>query len=105
VLFLSGAHSRSLARGRSSTGRGQLGRGKVGVFNATSKADTRAQYGGFTLGNGVFLFVPSPPNGHRRTRRSAITLRGFVAARVFRSPRMPSPIIFYLLAGEGTCGR
>jgi hypothetical protein len=78
----------------------------VGVPNATARADVRAQYGGFTLGMGVFLFVcflrrewTSPG-----LAGSAITLTGFVAARVFSvSIDGPvSPTIFKLMAAEGS---
>src|ERR1043165_6339158 len=63
---------------------GQLALVDVGVQSPTAKADTRAQYGGFTLGMGVFLFVCLARREWTTAvlAASAITLTGFVAARV-----------------------
>jgi hypothetical protein len=85
---------------------GQVGLVDVGTPTATARADTRAQYGGFTFGMGVFLLVCF-------ARRSwtgpglaacACTLSGFVLARAFsvalEGPVAPS--IFYLMACEGS---
>ena len=79
---------------------------EVGVPTATAKADVRAQYGGFTLGMGVFLFACL-------TRRdwtapgllgSGCTLSGFVLARLL-SVALDGPVsstIYLLTALEGT---
>src|SRR5262249_3120591 len=57
---------------------------EVGVPTATARADTRAQYGGFTLGMGLFLFVCFARRDWTAAglAGSAIALSCFVAARV-----------------------
>lgn len=84
----------------------QLALVDVGLPNATATADTRAQYGGFTLGMGVFLFVCVARREWTSAglAASACTLSGFVLARgasvvIDGSVR---PVIFYLMAGEGS---
>ena len=78
----------------------------VGVPNATASADVRAQYGGFTLGMGAFLFVCFARREWTSAglAASACTLTGFVLARVVsvvvEGP--VQPVIFYLMAGEGS---
>ena len=84
----------------------QLALVDVGLPSATATADTRAQYGGFTLGMAAFLFVCFA----RRERTSAglaasaCTLTGFALARIvsvlIESP--VQPIIYYLTAAEGS---
>ena len=78
----------------------------VGVPNATAKADARAQYGGFTLGMGAFLFVCFARREWTAAglAGSALTLTGFVAARVLSVAveGSVSPAIYYLMAGEGS---
>jgi hypothetical protein len=78
----------------------------VGTPTPTARADTRAQYGGFTLGMGVFLLVCLARREWTAPglAGSAITLTGFVAARVI-SVITDGPVersIFYLMAMEGT---
>jgi hypothetical protein len=79
---------------------------EVGVPTATARADTRAQYGGFTLGMGVFLFVCFTRKDWTAAglAGSAITLTGFVAARVLSVAIEGSvaPAIYKLMAFEGT---
>lgn len=84
----------------------QVGLVNVGVPNATARADVRAQYGGFTLGMGVFLLVCFARKEWTAAglAASACTLTGFVLARVFSVivDGPVSPAIFYLMAGEGS---
>jgi hypothetical protein len=84
----------------------QVGLVDVGVPNATARADVRAQYGGFTLGMGAFLFVCFSRKEWTAAglAGSACTLTGFVLARVL-SVLVEGPVapaIFYLMAGEGS---
>src|SRR4051794_30738138 len=57
---------------------------EVGTPTATARTDARAQYGGFTFGMGIFLFVCFARRDWAGAglAGSAITLTGFVAARV-----------------------
>jgi hypothetical protein len=79
---------------------------EVQVPNETARADTRAQYGGFTLGMGIFLLVClfrkdwTAPG----LAGSAITLSCFVAARVLSVvvEGGVAPVIYKLMAFEGT---
>lgn len=84
----------------------QLALVDVGLPNATATADTRAQYGGFTLGMGVFLFVCFARREWTSAGlvASACTLTGFVLARVVSVAidGTVQPVIFYLMAGEGS---
>ncbi len=79
---------------------------EIGVPTATARADTRAQYGGFTLGMGVFLFVCFARRDWTAPglAASAICLSCFVAARVLAVAvdGPVAPTIFYLMAGEGS---
>ena len=84
----------------------QLALVDVGLPNATATADTRAQYGGFTLGMGVFLFVCFARREWTSAglAASACTLTGFVLARVVSVAIDGSvqPAMYYLMAGEGS---
>ncbi|MBN9119133.1 MAG: DUF4345 family protein [Planctomycetes bacterium] len=79
---------------------------EVGVPSATAAADTRAQYGGFTLGMAVFLFVclTRPAWTSAGLAASACTLTGFVLARaVSVAVEVPvQPVIYYLAVMEGS---
>ena len=88
---------------------GQVSLVEVGVPSATAKADVRAQYGGFTLGMGLFLFacLARPRWTVPGLAASAFTLTGFALARAISTilsepERAPAPTIFYLMAAEGT---
>ena len=79
---------------------------EVGVPTATARADTRAQYGGFTLGMGVYLFVCFVRTGWTAAglAASAVCLSGFVAARVVAvvADGPVAPTIYYLMLMEGS---
>lgn len=79
---------------------------EVQVPNSTARADTRAQYGGFTLGMGIFLLVCLARKDWTAPglAGSAITLSCFVAARVLSVVVEGSvgPVIYKLMAFEGT---
>ena len=79
---------------------------EIGVPTATARADTRAQYGGFTLGMGVFLFVCFARRDWTAAglAASAICLSGFVAARVVAviADGPVAPTIYYLMLMEGS---
>jgi hypothetical protein len=84
----------------------QVGLVDVVVPSATATADVRAQYGGFTLGMGVFLFVCFARKEWTSAGLcgSACTLSGFVLARVV-SVLVEGPVaptIYYLMTGEGS---
>lgn len=85
----------------------QLALVNVGVSDATARADARAQYGGFTLGTGAFLFVCAARRAWTAAglAASACALTGFVAARLLSAALdgPVTPVIYYLTAGEG-CG-
>jgi Domain of unknown function (DUF4345) len=84
----------------------------VEVPTATASADARAQYGGFTLGMGVFLVLCAVRKEWTAAglAAGAITLTGFALARavsaVVEGP--VRPIIFVLMVSEAcgaVCGR
>ena len=83
----------------------QLSLVDVGVPNATARADVRAQYGGFTLGMGVFLFACLARREWTAPGLlgSACTLTGFALARAIgvTTDGPVSPTIYYLMAMEG----
>lgn len=79
----------------------------VGVPTPTAKADVRAQYGGFTLGMGAFLFacLGRPRWTVPGLAASTFTLSGFAFARAITAITSdptdpPAPVIFYLMAAE-----
>lgn len=79
----------------------------VGVPNATAKADVRAQYGGFTLGMGAFLFACLYRARWRvpGLAASTFTLIGFAFARALTvitsdPDHPPAAVIYYLMAAE-----
>jgi len=109
AVFSRRAHSRSFGAWAFIDPAGQLELGQGAVCsNATAKADTRAQYGGFTLGMGVFLFVAFARREWTTAGLAASAIhadglrRGTGVSLAADGP--VSPIIIYLLAGEGTCG-
>lgn len=79
----------------------------VEVPTATASADARAQYGGFTLGMGVFLVLCAVRKEWTAAGLAActITLTGFALARaVSAAVEGPvRPIIFVLMVSEA-CG-
>lgn len=84
----------------------QLALVEVGAPTATASADVRAQYGGFTLGTGVFLLVCFARKEWTAAglAASACTLTGFVLARGLSVVTEGSvqPVIYYLMLGEGS---
>jgi hypothetical protein len=79
----------------------------VGVPSATARADVRAQYGGFMLGLGAFLFacLYRPRWTMPGLAASAFTLTGFALARAISvitsdPDGMPAAVIYYLMAAE-----
>lgn len=79
---------------------------EIGVPTATARADTRAQYGGFTLGMGLYLFVCFARRDWTAAglAASAICLGCFVAARVvsIAVEESVAPTIYYLMLMEGS---
>jgi hypothetical protein len=80
---------------------------EIGFSSPTARADLRAQYGGFTLGIGVFLLACLAYRAWTRAglAASACVLSGFFIARAISTALdgPVAPIIYYLTAFEG-CG-